>query len=484
MGGSAVAYALKDSCKSVLMIERGDFIPEEKENWDISEIVLNRRYAAQEEWLDNNNQKFKPRIYYNVGGNTKFFGGAALRLRDTDFRSRMVEDGFQINWPLDYEDLEPWYKQAEEIIAVRGQKGEDPSESLRGDYPFPPVEHESEIVHLVKNLKKQGLKPFHLPLAIASGSQGWCKKGSPCDGFPCMVRAKGDAENRFLRPLLNSDSNLTLLRNAFVDRLIPAEDGKSIKTLKMIVDGKMYKQKVHTVILSAGAVNSAALLLRSRDRNHPDGLANSSGMVGRNYISHMNTVMMAMSPFRKNPTVFQKTMAVNDYYKQGLGMIQLRGKIHPEMLQNSSSYILRAMGAYIAPRSIDLWLMTEDFPNPDNRVTVSESGQIKLTVEKNNISAHKELIQKARVMMSKAGYPVIFTEDRGLQAVQHQCGTVRFGNSPKSSPLDKWCRSFDIPNLFVVDGSFFPSSGAVNPALTIAAQGLRVGSYLKNQRMG
>jgi len=475
MGGSAVAHALKDSGASVLMLERGGFIKQEKENWDVSEIARKRRYAADETWYDKNGNPFRPRMFYNVGGNSKFFGGSSFRLRKEDFSE---------HWPVTYEEMAPWYGKAETLLGVRGSEGEDPTAPEGTEYNLPPVEHEPVISDLALRLKKQGLHPFHLPLAIDSGPGGRCRKGSPCDGFPCMVRAKGDAENRLLRPLiLNSASNLTLLTSARVIKLIsssrPADPGRTeIEAVQFEHEGKTYLQKGRRIILCAGAVNSAALLLASATERFPGGLANSSDMVGRNYMAHNNSVMMALSPFRKNPTVFQKTLAVNDFYRMGWGNIQLRGKIKKEMLLSKTNPLYRILAGPIARRSVDLWIMSEDFPRPENRVTLNSNGSIRLEYQVNNTENHQRLIQAASRMMRKAGYPIHFTERRGVSAVQHQCGTVRMGESALSAPLNKWCRSYDHPNLYVVDAGFFPASGAVNPALTIAAMGLRVGEYL------
>ncbi len=469
MGGSALAYGLKDSGLSVLMLERGDFIKQEKENWDVHEVVNARRYGTDETWLDRNGKPFTPRMYYNVGGNSKFFGGSAFRLRESDFRS----------WPLTYADFSPWYDKAEKILGVRGAAGEDPTEPPRGEFPLPPAEHEPAIAELARKIRRQGLHPVHLPVAIDQGPGGKCRKGSPCDGFPCMVRAKGDGENRFLRPLyLRSDSRLTLLTGAFAETLVYSRSDNRIDGVRFRYKGERFIQKARWIVVSAGAVNSAALLLRSRDASHTRGASNSSDQVGRNYMSHINSVMLALSPFRKNPTVFQKTLTVNDYYQRGWGNIQLRGKILPEMLQTRSGGVLKAGSFFIAPRSIDLWLMSEDPPQRSNQVIITEDDRIQLAVEHHNRNAHQNLIKAASRMMRRAGYPLIFVDKRDIKAVQHQCGTVRFGSDSGKSPLDLYCRSYDHPNLFVVDAGFFPTSGAVNPALTVAAQGLRVGHYI------
>lgn len=467
-----MAHALHSSGASILMVERGDFIRQEKENWSVSELVLKKRYTADEVWLDRDGKEFKPRMYYNVGGNSKFFGGSAFRLRESDFNS---------DWPIDYKELSPWYKKAEELMGVRGEAGVDSTEPGDQCYSLPPVEHEETIEKLKDKLLLQGLHPFHLPVAVDSAPGGRCRKGSPCDGFPCMVRAKGDAENSFLRPLLlRSDSNLTLLNNTKVEKLLLNEKNNRIEAALITRDGKNYIQKAHTIILSAGAVNSAALLLQSSCPSRPEGMSNSSGNVGRYYMSHRNSVLLALSPFRKNPTIFQKTLGVNDFYSRGWGNIQLRGKVQKEMLQIKDKKLYKLFPGFIAKRSIDLWLMSEDRADPDNRVSLQD-GKIKICLNENENPGHESLIKAAVKMMKKAGYPLTFIDRRGIEAVQHQCGTLRMGNTSENAVLDNWCRSFDHPNLYIVDASFFPSSAAVNPALTIAAMGLRVGDHLQNQ---
>lgn len=473
MGGCSVTYALQNSGASILMIERGDFIPQEKENWSVEEISLKKKYAAKDKWQDSKGNNFTPRIYYNVGGNTKFFGATSFRLRKSDFSDE---------WPIEYNDLSPWYKKAEQIMGVRGESGIDPSEAEDQVYDLPYIEHEPSIQKLSDNLTSHGYKPFHIPIAVDSGKGGKCRKGSPCDGFPCLIRAKGDAENRFLRPLLDKkDLDLTLLTNSKVIKIIQKMESKDLDSVEIRIGDKSYKPKGRTIILAAGAINSAALLLSSANPDSPRGIANSSGLVGCNYMAHNNTVIMAISPFKKNKTRFQKTLAINDFYNCGWGNIQLRGKVKKEMLQSKKNLLFRLFRSYISHHSIDLWLMTEDRALKENRLNLSDSGQIRIEYKKNNTKAHNKLVRAASRMMKQAGYPIILKDKRGIEAVQHQCGTIRMGNNKNSAPLDQWCRSFDHSNLFVVDASFFPRSGAVNPALTIAAMGLRVGDYLQKE---
>jgi len=491
MGGAAVAHVLKETGRTILILERGDFLKQERENWDLTEVTEKRRYDADEVWYDGEGRPFNPRIYYNVGGNSKVYGAAALRLREQDFASREHDGGRTVAWPFDYAELSPYYDKAEALIEVHGQIGEDPSEPMRAAFPFPPIEHEAEIDRLAGRIGKQGLHAIHLPLAIDQGPKGRCQKGSPCDGFPCMVRAKGDAETRILRPiLLKKTANVTLWTKSYVDRLVTDESGRRVVRAIVRREDREILVEAGTFILSAGAVNSAAVLLRSKSDSHPNGLANSSDQVGRNFMSHNNSVILAIAPWRKNPTRFQKTLAVHDYYNGGsesgrpLGAIQTRGKVMPQMLRNKRRLLFRLFPRMVAKRSVDLWVMSEDLAEPENRVTVDDEGRIHLARRETNVEAHRQLLRMAKRMMRKAGYPICILDKRGVSAIQHQCGTVRFGDDPATSVLDQWCRTHDVDNLYVIDSSFFPSSGAVNPSLTILAQALRAAEHIAAESRG
>jgi choline dehydrogenase-like flavoprotein len=479
---------LRDTGASILILERGGYLPQEKQNWDVLEVSAKRRYEAEETWFDERGRPFSPRIYYNVGGCSKVFGAAALRLRAADFLPRRHSGGETPGWPFSYEELRPYYDRAESLLQVHGLKGTDPTEPDRGDYPFAPIPHEPVIAELAERWRVLGLHPFHLPLAIDQGPGGRCQKGSPCDGFPCMVRAKLDAENAILRPmLLKKPANLSLWTGAKVRRLETDASGNRVLRAEVEKAGERIGVEADRFILSAGAVNSAALLLGSKSSKHPYGLANSSGLVGRNFMSHNNSVLLALAPWRMNPTRFQKTLALNDFYNAGpedgkpLGHIQMRGKVKAHMLGRGKRAALRWFGRSIAARSLDLWVMSEDLGTPGNRVVLDDRERIHLLRRGTNSEAHEALLGQAKRIMRRSGYPIRIVDRRGIRALQHQCGTIRFGNDPRTSVLDPWCKAFDLENLYVMDAGFFPTSGAVNPSLTIVAQVLRAAEHLKGE---
>jgi choline dehydrogenase-like flavoprotein len=483
LGGSAAARSLANRGLSILVLERGDFVKQERENWEVQEVVVKRRYDAGETWFDAEGKPFNPRAYYNVGGATKFFGGATLRFRESDFDARPLGEGSSVAWPFGYAELAPWYDKAEALLEVHGALGEDPSEPPRGEYPFPPLEHEGRIEELAAAFRAQGLHPIHLPVAIDQGGRGRCVKGSPCDGFPCKVRAKGDAENRLLRPLLlKKPALVTLMTRSRALRLETDASGRRVVAVEVEREGEKLRVEGGHFILAAGAVNSAVLLLASGTERHPEGLANSSGLVGRNFMCHNNTVVLALSPFRKNPTSFQKTLAIHDFY--ALGAIQLRGKVKPEMLRAKRSACLRLFAKPIAERSVDFWVMSEDRADPDNRVLLDRQGRITLVHRPTNREAHEALLRRLAAALRAAGLPLVLLDRRGIDALQHQCGTLRFGTDPRTSVLDPWCKAHDLDNLHVIDASFMPSSAAVNPSLTILAQALRASEHLAEELVG
>ena len=488
MGGGSLAYALRESGARILLIERGDFLPQEAQNWQVSAVFGENRYKPAEAWIDaGDGSAFKPGVHYFVGGNTKVYGAALPRFRQRDFEALEHEGGTSLAWPLSYADLEPYYNLAESLFDAHGKDGDDPSEPPRTrPYPYPEVPHEPTIAALIDKLRMQGLHPYCLPMALDLREGGRCIRCMTCDGFPCKLHAKGDADIRCVRPALEHGA-IELWTNCRASRILTDRQGKSARAVELERQGESLTVAADTIIVSCGAVNSAILLLRSANSAHPQGLANSSGQLGRNYMVHNNTALTAVDPLRVNPTVFQKTMAVNDYYfgdadfAYPMGNIQALGKLQAGMLSAAKPYLPKALLGAMARRSVDFWVMSEDLPDPDNRVSLGSDGRIEVRWQPNNRVAHQQLIRRAVRMMRRAGYPLVFTETLGIETNSHQCGTARFGHDPGDSVLDPLCKAHDLDNLYVVDSSFFPSSTAMNPALTICAQALRVADHLQGK---
>jgi choline dehydrogenase-like flavoprotein len=500
-GGGTLLHSLAATGLRILVLERGDFLPREKENWDAEAVLLEGRYKAAETWRDADGKPFHPGVHYGVGGNTKVYGAALLRFRERDFEQVAHHGGVSPAWPLRYADFEPWYSAAEQLYRVRGERGVDPTEPWASrQYPFPRVEHEPRIQQLHDELRGIGLRPFHVPLGIQLDErrreQSPCVRCATCDGFPCLVHAKCDAEVIGVRPALLR-ANVTLLTGARVERLRTNTTGTAVRSVLVERAGRREEYSGGVVVVACGAVNSAALLLRSATEAHPHGLANRSGVVGRHYMCHVNSVALAISR-HPNPTVFQKTIAVNDFYFGGagselpLGHLSMVGKVDRVALRaGAPKWAPDIVLAAMAKRSVDFWLTTEDLPEPSNRVRLDAGGGIVLDYRPNNLAAHGRLLRALRATLAqlaraRGGFferDLVLAQRIPLEGVAHQCGTVRFGDDPATSALDLHCKAHDLDNLYVVDGSFFVSSAAVNPALTIMANALRVGDHLR-QRLG
>lgn len=489
VGGAAIANQLAATGCTILLIERGGRLPREPDNWSIDAVFKQRKYAAKEQWRDKAGKLFDPGTYYYVGGNSKFFGAATVRFRQEDFEELVHEGGLSPAWPVRYAELEPYYAKAEQLLGTHGEAGLDPIEPPRsGPMPYPSIGHEPEIARLEKRLRKRGLRPFPLPIAIDYHLGGSCARCMTCDGFACKIGAKGDAEVRLVDPALLK-GGVTLLTHTMVRRLLTDPGGRRIDAVEVEHDGVVSTIRGGLFFSSAGAINSAALLLRSANDKHPKGLGNNaSDQLGRNYMAHNNTAMMAVSPWQRNRVRFQKSMAINDYYLANsekpypLGNVQGLGKLQAGMLTASAPWAPAWLMGLFAERSVDWWLMSEDLPDPENRVTVDSDNKIRLTYTENNLKSHGELVSIWTRHMRALGYPIIITTKMDIKVAMHQCGTVRFGTDPGTSVLDPYCRVWDIENLHVVDASFLPSSTGFNPSLTIVAQATRVAEQVLGMR--
>lgn len=504
-GGGTLAYRLAPTGKKILILERGPFLPREKTNWDTVQVVQKDRYHTQEVWYGNNGQVIHPGVGYFVGGNTKVYGGALFRWREQDFNQVIHKGGISPEWPLKYQDFEPYYTQAERLYEVHGKRGLDPTEPVASEpYPYPEISHEPRIQEIHESLQHRGLHPFYLPLAIklneVNRRLSACIRCNTCDGFPCLVDAKADADINCVRPA-EQYNNVTLLTEAKVKRLHTSASGREVTAVETEFNGEIHLFSGDIVVVACGAINSAALLLKSANDQHPNGLANHSDQVGRNLMKHQNGAIIGVTT-KPNLTSFQKTLAVNDFYwgdeefDYPMGHVQLLGKVNADMIAQESPSLLglsfREQHAFetIATHSVDWWLTAEDLPDPNNRITL-RSDAIQLHYTENNTEAYDRLLNRWIGVLKTIGCgekiipaSFYFRKKLPLQGVAHQCGTCRFGDDPTTSVLDLNCRTHDVDNLYVVDGSFFRSSAAVNPTLTIIANALRVGDHLIEQMGG
>jgi choline dehydrogenase-like flavoprotein len=490
-GGATLAHRLAPAGRKILIIERGDFLVREPANWDAKTVFVDNAYQAKETWIDGKGAEIHPGLHYYVGGNSKVYGAALLRLRERDFDEIAHEDGMSPAWPLKYDDFEPYYAEAEALFHVHGEAGEDSTEPRRGAFPYPPVSHEPKISALAEELSAQGLHPFHLPLGILLDEKNGrvsptstCIRCNAFDGFPCLLNGKADAQVMCIDPALKYP-NVTLRTNTYAKRLLTDASGEQITGVEVEEAGKTEILTAQTVVVACGALSSALLFLRSANAAHPAGLANASGQVGRNYMRHNQSVLMALMP-EPNNTVFQKTLALSDYYfgapddPYPLGLIQMCAttqvaQIKSEVLPSWLNWLPDAPFALMARHSMDFWLSSEDIPLPQNRIFY-DGDQVRLEVTPTNLKAHQRLRQKLQAALPGR---LFFRKNIPLSGTAHQAGTLRFGTDPATSVLDVNCKAQGIDNLYVTDASFFPSIGAVNPTLTIIANALRVADHLK-----
>jgi choline dehydrogenase-like flavoprotein len=504
-GGASVAHRLAPTGKRILLLERGDYLTRSRANWDAQTVFVEGAYQTPETWFGKDGSSFHPGLHYYVGGNSKVYGAALLRLRERDFGEVRHQDGISPAWPVDYEVFEPYYVQAEQLFHVHGQRGEDPTEPrCSAPFPFAAVSHEPAIQSLSNHLQAEGLHPFHLPLGILLDEKNGkptptsiCIRCDAFDGFPCLLNGKADAQVMCVDPALAAHQNLTLLTGAYVSMLNTDAEGRSVTEVRVTREGQEERYSADIVVVACGALSSALLLLRSANAHHPRGLANGSDQVGRNYMRHNQSILMALMR-EPNDTVFQKTLAVSDFYfgapdwEFPLGLIQMCAATHGAQVRGEElptwlQWLPKAPFTAIARHSMSFWLSSEDLPRPENRIYY-DGDRVILDITEGNMEAHCRLRAKLEEIVTAAkGHPVLLEntlylgKDIPIGGTAHQAGTARFGVDPTNSVLDLNCKAHELDNLYVTDASFFPSIGAVNPTLTIIANALRVADRIKER---
>lgn len=479
-GGGTLASKLAPTGKKVLILERGDFMPLEEQNRSNVDVFKKERYHAPEQWYDIAGEPFSPQTNYAIGGNTKIYGSVLMRMRERDFETVTHQEGVSPEWGLKYQDFEPYYTEAEQLYKVHGQIADDPTEPFRSaDYPYPAVGHEPQVQEIVAAISQQGLHPTSLPVGLTRQTDD----------------PTNDSEVSGIVPAMQHP-NITLKTKATVVCLHTNPSGKAVKAVEAEIGGQSHLFLGDIVVLACGAVNSAALLLNSANDSCNLGLANSSGLVGRNLMKHRITAVVQLSP-KPNSGKFQRSVCVNDFYwgdkdfPYPMGQIQNTGGLLQDIIFAESPPVLSPLAQLMpgfglqqmATRSIGWWVQTEDLPEAKNQVRVDKN-KLYLNYTPNNTDAHERLVylwtevlkRVEKTTGQRSGlHP---SGEMPIQVVANQCGTCRFGEDPQTSVLDLNCRAHDVDNLYVVDSSFFPSNASVSPALTIIANALRVGDRL------
>ncbi len=478
MGGATSAYALALSGASILILEKGHQLPDRPENRDARAIFGRGHFRPDELWYDPQGAGFNPGNYYNHGGNSKFYGAVLIRYRAQDFDGVAHADGDAPAWPFRYGEIAPWYDRAEALYAVRGALGQDPTEPPHGGpYPHVPVPDEPAIAEVRRRLIRLGLHPASLPLGVDIDL--WLKNGAtPWDAFPDARSGKMDAETCALLPAL-AHPNVRLESGAEVSRLVPGPDGRRIERVEYEKDGERRSVSPKLVILAAGAVRSAAILLASA----PGGLANASGAVGRHFMNHNLTAVLGIDLRFVNDSIYQKTFGLNDFYLSDgrggppLGNIQLLGRVSGAILKANMPRAPEILLDRMSRHAVDFLAMSEDLPDRASRVLV-DGRRIMLDWRRSNMTAHRGLVKQIKRSLRAAGFPVVLSHLFDRKTPSHQCGTIRIGSDPAAAPLDSFGRAYGHPNLFVADASTLVTSAAVNPSLTVAALALRTADHL------
>ena len=568
-GGGTLALHLARAGKNILILERGPFMPQEKLNWDTSAVFLDNRYHTKEVWQDKAGKDLHPQQAYFIGGQTKVYGAAMFRMRAEDFGVIQHKGGVSPAWPISYADLEPYYTRAEELFHVHGDLGTappvtggfgssfDPSEPFHSKlYPYPAFSNEPRMQTIEDDVRRLGVNTFPIPLGLkrddADPLASKCIRCDTCDGYPCAVHAKSDADINCIRQIMHLP-NVTLMTNSRVTRLITNASGTAVEAVEVIHSGAARSNQIDSPATSekgstatyraglfavcAGAINSAVILLASANDKYPNGLANSSDQVGRNFMYHQADALLALSTER-NEDSYTKTWGTNDFYLKDtdpaypfpLGQVQPVGSFHHEMMKGDAppltpGFVLETMKQHAVP----WWLTTEDLPDPENRVTLhnatpgtsvgwvenvqpgvcgahpsGDTGRtneaevvndhaphrIKLSYTPNNEESFNRLKDRWVDVLKKAGHAdthiplhAYFKKRIPLEGVGHQNGTCRMGSDPASSVLDVNCKAHDLDNLYLVDASCFVSASAVNPSLTIIANAIRVSDHLLQERL-
>lgn len=492
-GGAMTAYQLVRAGMRVLMLERGDWVPRTPENWGLQgSIDLTPFYdkSSPLRVLKGGNKKTMG-LYSCVGGPSVFYGGVSFRFRERDFEPNPEITGHSgAEWPLRYSDLEPYYTHAETILNISGETGTDPTEPPRSaPYPQGPAPLADISRRVKKGAEHFGLRPFQLPLAInySDGMRNGCVNCPTCDTYACAISAKNDLSVMVLPALIKD--GLTLKTNAVVTRLLATNGRIHAVEYADKTSGERAHFEADRVILSAGALASPQLLLASGlQAKNPGG-----SVIGRYLMRHVNAIVFGIFPEQADKeNRFHKQLAILDYYFgypgssfRKLGSLQQMPTPSKGLVQQAIPGFLGKWVSQGVPLLTGLLAIAEDQPQFSNCIAIDSSQKdvfglpqavITHRYSKRDLAALQMLTGAAKKIMSRSGALTHYVHH--IRTFSHAVGTVRMGVNPTQSALDEYCRFRGIDNLYVVDGSFMPTSAALNPSLTIAANALRVGEMI------
>ena len=484
-GGGTLAASLADAGHTVLLLERGGVMPQADQN--VAEVSLFRkqRYHPEEKWFGTDGDPFSPQMVHAIGGNTKIWGGVLERMREQEFLGLPLQEGPSPDWELRYDDLAPWYDQAETLYHVHGVAGADPTAPARESaYPAAPRPVEPFLVELRAALERQGLHPYDLPLSWSDSA----------------VDPTGDAELFGVDPV-RTCSGVTVKEHARVMQLHVNPSGQEARGVEAEIDNQRWLFRGHQVVLAAGAIGTPEILLRSATDHHARGLANGSDQVGRNLMKPQLTSILQLAA-ATNSGRYGRGHGLTDFYWGDknvdfpLGSIQSGGGVLQDALFAESppvlSLVTRLLPDFgleqLAARSITWWAMSAVRPDPHNRVAL-RGNLLQIHYTANNREAHDRLVYRwidclkaveadPLTLVAKAA-PTHPRGEAPLPVIGGACGTCRMGSDPATSVVDLEGRSHEVGNLWIVDASVLPFCPSVGVGLTVIANALRIGAALK-----
>ena len=531
-GAGPIIYELSKKGLKVCVLEKGDIYTEKDFSKD--EMVVRKsiytpnlkdEYHTIEEFIDGSWQKFPTYEtgwnFWNgslLGGSSNFMSGYFHRLKPNDFKLassyEIPKDSNIVDWPISYDDMEKYYEKVERVVGISGKVQEYEFSEPRStkDFPYSALE-ENKIVDLIdKSCKELNYKSIKTPRAIITKQKGHrnpCYYSNYCGSYPCSSAAKGSSRASLIKDALLTN-NVTIIPNAFVIKLNTNKDKKITSAVYLTKKSSKKEIKAKLFVLAAQAVETSRLLLNSKDENFPNGVANNSLNVGKNFLSSSGGIVSASFDERNmnlkdllTPGLFVNRTLMDWYYTKEFkaGTIDILFEhanpirrasnlrwnedelIIGEQLQN------RIFENFTKTRRLNIEIFTDWTPNDNSFISVDEKykdkyaipvANIRIGTNPQDLKASKFLEEKAIKLFEQMGGKDIKSEISQLPSGNLQAGGCRFGNNPKTSVLNKYCQAHEVSNLFVTDGSFMPTGGSVPFTWTIYANSFRVADYIKD----
>ncbi|MGH8719888.1 MAG: FAD-dependent oxidoreductase [Burkholderiales bacterium] len=456
-GGCAAAYHLTQTGKKVLLLERGRMLPADGSTLDVNRVLKLGEFKTKEIWADKDGNPVVPGEFPNLGGKTKWYGAALLRMAPREFDAD--PDYGCPAWPISYDDLAPFYDEAERLLGVRT------------------FDIEPDMLHLLADLQRvaPNWRRRPMPLGLSEHILNHPLEARHFDGYALPNGLKADGESALINRVKHQP-NLTIATDTEVVTLVGDKGARERIVGVQCADGAEYR--ADKMLLAAGALHSPRLLQR-----YLSGTADNYPAIGRYYKCHLNSAMIVFSASPKTDVLWKTVLLLNDQFPHS-SVQCIGGDLPGEILATQMpGFVPRWFSGGIARRVFGLFVTTEDSSHPDNRVSAKLNGQAAPQLDYDWARAprarleHRKVVQSLRRALLRLGF-LVATKNMPLEATAHACGTLAAGRDRATSVVDRFGKVHGMENLYVVDGSVFTRSASVNPALTIYAWALRVASRL------